>query len=119
MTQNGELGLQSKQVALCGPVKLPLLGRRESPVAFGDMTRNGEGGSDDGVSRGLGFAACAVANDTEHFASQGDGLLPDFEITHASSHGMKMTDVPIDRGIDLARFVSKPPESTLNGGVTP
>jgi hypothetical protein len=28
-----------------------------------------------------------VANDPEHLARKGDGLLPDFEILHASRHG--------------------------------
>jgi len=108
VAQDGELGLEPKQVAFCSSVQLPLLGRCVAPVTFGNVTRDGEGGEDDRVRRAFGFAPRTVSNDAEDLAAEGDGLLPDFEITDASSHAAKMTAGAPACGIDLTRFVSKP-----------
>ena len=114
MTQNRELGLESKQITFCSPVQLTLLGRRVASIPLGDVTGYGERGYDDGVRRALGFPPSTMPNDTEDFASQGDGLLPHFEITDASSHGAKMTARASGCGIELARLVSKPLLDTIN-----
>jgi hypothetical protein len=108
VAEDGELGLEPEQVAFCSPVQLPLLGCCVAPVTLSNVTRYGECGEDDRVRRAFGFAPCTVPNDAEHLAPEGDGLLPDFEITDASSHGAKMTARALACGIDRTRFVSKP-----------
>lgn len=107
MTQNSKLGLEPKKVSFCSPVQLSLLGRGVASVTLGKMTRYGEGREDDGVRRAFGFAASAMPDDAEYLAPEGNGLLPDFQITHAS-HEAKMAARGLSSSIDPTRFVSKP-----------
>lgn len=89
VAQYGELCFEPQQVALRGAIELPLLRSRVATVALGDMARDSKRGEDKRVGGGFGLAAGHMAYDAKHFATQRDGFLPDFEITHTRCHGGK------------------------------
>lgn len=108
MAQDRELSLEPQQVAFGRPIQLPLLGRGVTSIPFGYMARYGEGGEDERIGRAFRLAPSAVTNDSEHLATQGDGLLPDFEIADPSSHGDKMPLGSARVGINRMPVVPKP-----------
>ena len=89
VAQYGELRFEPQQVALRGAIELPLLRSGVAAVALGDVARDGKCGEDQRVGGGFGLAARHMAYDAKHFATQRDGFLPDFEITHTRCHDGK------------------------------
>ena len=91
VAEDGDLCLESEQLPFSGAVQLPLLGGGVLAVAVGDVSGDGEGGERDGVRDGFGLATCGLANGTDDIAREGDGFLPDFEVSDATSHGRKIS----------------------------
>lgn len=87
MAKNRKLSFEAEQVSFGGAIQLPLLRGCIPSITFGHMAGDRERGNDQRVRSRLRLSTGAVLDDAKHLASEGDGLLPNFEVSHASCHG--------------------------------
>jgi hypothetical protein len=90
LTCDGELCLESEQLALRGSIQLSLLGGRIPTVPVRNEPSRIERGEHELVGNDLGLASRVLACGADDIGGEGDGLLPDFEIANIGSHGPKM-----------------------------
>ena len=86
MSKDRKLGLQPEQLSFGSTIELALLGSGVAAIAFGDVPGDREGGDDERIGGGLGFAPGALTHDAKHFAAERNRLLPDLEVPQASCH---------------------------------
>ena len=76
LTENGQLGLETKELAFCGAVELPLFGSGVTSIAVGDGARGGQCGQHELIGRDFGLPPGVLAGGSDDVGSEGDRLLP-------------------------------------------
>ena len=86
MPGDGELRLEVEERGLCALIALLLVRGAPTTVSLRDERRDGTGGGEQEIGECLRLAPAMAPHCADDVATQGDRLLPDFEITYSGRH---------------------------------